>query len=60
MSYKKKSSSQPPDNNKEVLVGRSLELYLVKPKPHLANGPWKKSLNFILPTKYGIPKSSKG
>ena len=21
-------------------------------------GPWKKSLNFIFPTKYGIPKSS--
>ena len=27
---------------------------------HLANGPWKKSLNFIFPTKYVIPKSSKG
>ncbi len=27
--------------------------------PHLANGPWKKSLNFIFPTTYGIPKSSK-
>ena len=27
---------------------------------HLANGPWKKSLNFIFPTKYGIPKSLKG
>ena len=26
---------------------------------HLANGPWKKSLNFVFPTKYGIPKSSK-
>ena len=24
---------------------------------HLANGPWKKSLNFIFPTKYVIPKS---
>ena len=23
-------------------------------------GPEKKSLNFIFPTKYGIPKSSKG
>ena len=30
-----------------------------QPKPHLANGPWKKSLNFIFPTKYGIPKSLK-
>ncbi len=30
------------------------------PYTHLANGPWKKSLNFIFPTKYGIPKSSKG
>ncbi len=29
-------------------------------RSHLANGPWKKSLNFIFPTKYGIPKSSKG
>ena len=27
---------------------------------HLAKGPWKKKLNFIFPTKYGIPKSSKG
>ena len=27
---------------------------------YLANGPWKKSLNFIFPIKYGIPKSSKG
>ena len=27
---------------------------------HLANGPWKKSLNFIFPTNYGIPKSLKG
>ncbi len=26
---------------------------------HLANGPWKKSLNFIFPTKNVIPKSSK-
>ena len=26
---------------------------------HLANGPWKKSLNFIFPTKYVIPKSLK-
>ena len=29
-------------------------------RTHLANGPWKKSLNFIFPTKYGIPKGSKG
>ena len=28
-------------------------------KPHLANGLWNKSLNFIFPTKYGIPKSLK-
>ena len=27
------------------------------PKTHLANGPWNKSLNFIFPTKYVIPKS---
>ncbi len=27
---------------------------------YLANGPWKKSLNFIFPTKYVIPKSLKG
>ena len=27
---------------------------------HLANGPWNKSLNFMFPTKYGIPKSLKG
>ena len=26
---------------------------------HSANGPWKKSLNFIFPTKYVIPKSLK-
>ncbi len=26
---------------------------------HLANGPWKKSLNFIFPTKYGIPQKFK-
>ena len=26
---------------------------------HLANGPWNKSLNFIFPTQYVIPKSSK-
>ena len=25
------------------------------PNSHLANGPWKKSLNFIFPTKYVIP-----
>ncbi len=30
------------------------------PKSHLSNGPWNKNLNFIFPTKYGIPKSSKG
>ncbi len=30
------------------------------PEAHLANGPWNKSLNFIIPTKYGIPKSLKG
>ena len=29
-------------------------------KTHLANGPWNKSLNFIFPTKYRIPKSLKG
>ena len=28
-------------------------------KTHLANGPWNKSLNFIFPTKYVIPKSLK-
>ena len=28
-------------------------------KSHSANGPWKKSLNFIFPTKYVIPKSLK-
>ena len=33
---------------------------LPEEKAHLANGPWKKSLNIIFPTKYGIPKSSKG
>ncbi len=27
---------------------------------HLANGPWKKCLNCIFPTKYGIPNSLKG
>ena len=27
---------------------------------HLDNGPWNKSLNFIFPTKYVIPKSLKG
>ena len=27
--------------------------------PYLANGPWHKSLNFIFPTKYVIPKSLK-
>ena len=27
--------------------------------PHLANGPWNKSSNFIFPTKHVIPKSSK-
>ena len=26
---------------------------------HLANGPWDKSLNYIFPTKYVIPKSLK-
>ena len=26
---------------------------------HLANGPWNKSLNFIFPTEYVIPKSLK-
>ena len=26
-------------------------------RTHSANGPWKKSLNFIFPTKYVIPKS---
>ena len=34
-------------------------LFLETPKTHLANGPWKKSLNFIFPTKYVIPKSLK-
>ncbi len=27
--------------------------------PYSAKGPWNKSLNFIFPTKYGIPKSLK-
>ena len=27
--------------------------------PYLANGPWNKSLNFIFPSKYVIPKSLK-
>ena len=27
--------------------------------PHSANGPWKKKMNFIFPTKYVIPKSLK-
>ena len=27
---------------------------------HLANGPGNKSLNFIFPTEYVTPKSSKG
>ena len=27
--------------------------------PHLANGPWNKSLNFIFPTKYAISKGLK-
>ena len=35
-------------------------LWETTPGPHLANGPWKKSLNFIFPTKYVIPKSLKG
>ena len=26
---------------------------------HLANGPWKKSSNFIFPTKYVFPQSLK-
>ena len=25
-------------------------------KSHLANGPWNKSLNFVFPTKYVIPR----
>ena len=32
---------------------------ITKITTHLANGPWNKSLNFIFPTKYGIPKSLK-
>ena len=30
-----------------------------KKMTHLANGPWNKSLNFLLPTKYVIPESLK-
>ena len=37
----------------------SLELGFVHNEPHLANRPWNKSLNFIFPTKYVIPKSLK-
>ncbi len=33
--------------------------FLLSTYSHLANGPWKKSLNFIFPTKYVIPKSLK-
>ena len=28
-------------------------------QPHSANGPWNKSLNFIFPTEYVIPKKFK-
>ncbi len=46
---------------KNVLVGRWVgggEVTLPM-KAHSANGPWNKSLNFIFPTKYVIPKSLK-
>ena len=36
------------------------QIVIISWSAHLANGPWKKSLNFIFPTKYGIPKSLKG
>ncbi len=32
----------------------------IRTTPYIANGPWKKSLNFIFPIKYVIPKSLKG
>ena len=36
-----------------------LYTYLCDIQSHSANGPWKKSLNCIFPTKYVIPKSLK-
>ena len=38
-----------------LLAGELMQLI----PTHLANGPWNKSLNFIFPTKYVIPKSLK-
>ncbi len=40
-------------------ASRRMSSYNIYNFPHLANGPWKKSLNFIFPTKYGIPKVQK-
>ncbi len=40
-----------------LLVSGRLKLW--KPDTHLANGPWNKSLNFIFPIEYVIPKSWK-
>ena len=37
-------------------VRKGVSRRLQKPPSHLANGPWNKSLNFIFPTKYVIPK----
>ena len=43
-----------------IVQGQTVKLLGSITNSHLANGPWKKSLNFIFLTKYGIRKSSKG
>ena len=35
------------------------KIYEIRRISHLANGPWNKSLNFIFPTRYVIPKRLK-
>ncbi len=57
-------SLHPPEGHESYhFISFPCKIHGGKPigKPsHLANGPWNKSLKFIFPTKYGIPKSLKG
>ena len=56
LSPKNRGENKIPKNLGSFTTGRHK---YHKFKSHLANGPWNKSLNFIFPTTYVIPKSLK-
>ena len=49
----------PMESSESDFLPRILGIKNIAISTHLANGPWEKSLNFIFPTKYVIPKSLK-